>query len=67
MIRCLSVILDTLISERNKINAIYAFDMPLLTYLLPVNFFSQKDLNYVDHNIYTTLIERNEVLETAYR
>ena len=48
VIRRVSVILDTPMSDQNKINAINTFALPVLTFFMPVIFFSQEDLNEAD-------------------
>ena len=45
VIRCVSVILDTPMSDQNKINAINTFALPVLTFFMSVIFFSQENLN----------------------
>ena len=44
LIRRVSVILDTPMSDQNNINAINTFALPVLTFVMPVIFFSQADL-----------------------
>ena len=44
LIRRVSVILDTPMSDQNNINAINTFALPVLTFFMPVIFFSQADL-----------------------
>ena len=47
VIRRVSVILDTPMSDHNKISAINIFALPVLTYFMPVIYFSQEDLNEI--------------------
>ena len=58
VIRRVSVILDTPMSDHNKISAINIFALPVLTYFMPVIYFSQEDLNEIDLKIKHLLTER---------
>ena len=58
VIRRVSVILDTPMSNQNKINAISTFVLPVLTSFMPVIFFSQEDLNEADLKVKRLLTER---------
>ena len=58
VIRRVSVILDTPRSDRNKIKAINTFALPVLTFFMPVIFFSQGNLNEADLKIKRLLTER---------
>ena len=58
VIRPVSVILDTSMSDQNKINAINTFALPVLTFFMPVIFFSQEDLNEADLEVKRLLTER---------
>ena len=58
VIRRVSVILDTPMSDKNKIDAINAFALPVITFFMPVIYFSQEDLNGVDMKIKRLLTER---------
>ena len=58
VIRRVSVILDTPMSDQNKINAINTFALPVLTFYMPIIFFSQKDLNEADLKVKRLLTER---------
>lgn len=58
VVRRVSVILDTPLSDYNKIQAINIFALPVLTYFMPVLFFSQDDLKEVDLKIKRLLTER---------
>ena len=42
VIRRVTVILDTPMSDRNKISAIYIFALPVLTYFMPVIYFTRR-------------------------
>ena len=53
-----SVILDTPMSDQNKINAINTFSIPVLTYFMPVIYFCQYDLKEVDLKIRRLLTDR---------
>ena len=58
VIRRVSVILDTPLSDKNKIDAINTFALPVITLFMPVIYFSQEDLNEVHLRIKRLLIER---------
>ena len=58
VIRRASVILDTPMSDKNKIDAINTFTLPVITVFMPVIYFSQEDLNQVDLKIKRLLTER---------
>ena len=58
VIRRVSVILDTPMSDHNKISGINIFALPVLTYFMPVVYFSQEDLNEIDLKIKRLLTER---------
>ena len=58
VIRRVSVILDTPMSDKNKIDAIDTFALPVITFFMPVIYFSQEDLNEVDLKIKRLLTER---------
>ena len=58
VIRRVSVTLDTPMSDENKINAINTFALPVLTFFMPVIFFSQEDLNEADLKVKRLLTER---------
>ena len=58
VIRRVSVILDTPMSDDSKISAINIFALPVLTYFLPVIYFSLEDLNEIDLKIKRLLTER---------
>ena len=58
VIRRVSVILDTPMSDKNKIDAINTFTLPVITFFLPFIYFSQEDLNEVDLKIKHLLAER---------
>ena len=58
VIRRVSVILDTPMSDQNKINAINTLGLPVLTFFIPVIFFSQEDLNEADLKVKRLLTER---------
>ena len=58
VIRRVSVILNTPMSDHNKISAINIFALPVLTYFMPVIYFSQDDLNEIDLKIKRLLTER---------
>ena len=45
-------------SDHNKISAINIFALPVLTYFMPVIYFSQEDLNKIDLKIKRLLTER---------
>ena len=53
-----SVILDTPMPDHNKISAINIFALPVLTYFLPVIYFSLEDLNEIGLKIKRLLTER---------
>ena len=58
VIRRVSVILDTPMSDKNKIDAINTFALPVITLFMPVIYFSQEDLNEVYLKIKRLLTER---------
>ena len=58
VIRRVSVILDTPFLDHNKMSAIDIFALPVLTYFMPVIYFSQEDLNEIDLKIKRLLTER---------
>ena len=58
VIRRVSVILDTPMSDKNKIDAINTFALPVITFFMPVIYFSQDYLNEVDMKIKRLLTER---------
>ena len=58
VIRRVSVILDTPMSDKNKIDAINTFALPVIAFFMPVIYFSQEDLNEVDLKIKRLLTER---------
>ena len=58
VIRRVSVILDTPMSDKNKIDAINTFALPVITFFMPFIYFSQEDLNKVDLKIKRLLTER---------
>ena len=58
VIRRVSVILDTPMSDKNKIDAINTFALPVITFFMLVIYFSQEDLNEVDLKIKRFLTER---------
>ena len=58
VVRRVSVILDTPLSDYNKIQAINTFALPVLTFFMPVLFFSQDDLTEVDLKMKCLLTER---------
>ena len=53
-----SVILDTPMSDQNKIKAINTFAIPVLTYFMPVIYFCQDDVKEVNLKIRRLLTER---------
>ena len=57
VIVCKSVILDTPMSDQNKIKAVNTFVIRVLTYLMPVIYFCQDDLKEVDLKIRRLLTE----------
>ena len=57
-IRRVSVILDTALPYQNHVNAINIFVLPLLTFFMPVLYFSHEDLSEVDLKIKRLLTER---------
>ena len=57
-IRRVSVILDTTLPYQNKVNAINIFVLPVLTFFMPVLYFSHKDLSEVDLKMKRLLTER---------
>ena len=58
VIRRVSVILDIPMLDHNKKSAINIFALPVLTYFMPVIYFSQEDLNEIDLKIKRLLTER---------
>ena len=58
VVRRVSVILDTPMSDQNKIKAINTFAILVLTYFMPVIYFCQDDLIEVDLKIRRLLTER---------
>ena len=59
VIRRVSVILDTPMSDQNKNNAINTFALPVLTFFMPVIFFSQENLSEADLKVKRLLTERS--------
>ena len=56
--RRVSVILDTPMSDQNKIKAMNTFAIPVLTYFMPVIYFCQDDLQKVNLKIRRLLTDR---------
>ena len=59
-IRRVSVVLDTTLPYQNNVNAINIFVLPVLTFFIPVLYFSHKDLSDVDLKI-KRLLTQTEV------
>ena len=59
-IRRVSVVLDTTLPYQNNVNAINRFVLPVLTFFIPVLYFSHKDLSDVDLKI-KRLLTQTEV------
>ena len=59
-IRRVSVVLDTTLPYQNNVNAINIFVLPVLTFFIPVLYFSHKDLSDVDLKI-KRLLKQTEV------
>ena len=57
-LRRVSVILDTTLPYQNKVNAINIFALQVLTFFMPVLYFSHGDPSEVDLKIKRLLIER---------
>ena len=58
VMRRVSVILDTPMSDQNKIKAINTFTIPVLAYFMPVIYFCQDDLKEVNLKIRRLLTDR---------
>ena len=58
VVRCVSVILYTLMPDQKKIKAINKCAIPVLAYFMPVIYFCQDDLKKVDLKIRRLLTER---------